>query len=131
MTMGERIKRLRKKEKMSQEELGKYLGVGKTAIHKYENGDVENIPRSAIIKMAMKFNVSPEYILAFNDDEKMGYMTDVMIKEYLLDKYGSDTVRFFEKFSTMTDGNRNTLFGICEVIEKAEKYVKIMEYANQ
>ena len=126
MTMGERIKRLRKEHKMSQEELGQYLGVGKTAIHKYENGDVENIPRSGIIKMAYKFNVTPEYILAFSDDEKMGYMSDSMIREYLIKKYDDETVRFFDKFSSMTDANRNKLFGICEVIEKAETYDKMV-----
>ena len=126
MTMGDRIKRLRKARKMSQEELGQYLGVGKTAIHKYENGDVENIPRSGIVKMAQMFDVTPEYILAFSDDEKLGYMSDSMIREYLIKKYGTETVRFFEKFTDMTEENRNKLFGICQVIEKAETYDKMI-----
>lgn len=126
MTMGERIRTLRKQYKMSMEELGKHLGVGRSAILKYENGDVENIPRSGIVKMAQMFDVTPEYILAFSDDEKLGYMSDSMIREYLGKKYGNDTVRFFDKFSAMTEENRNKLFGICQVIEKAETYDKMI-----
>ena len=122
MTMGERIEKLRLAHDMTLEELGAHLGVKKGAIHKYEVGEVENIPRASIVKMASLFNVTPEYILAFSDDEKMGFMSDSMIREYLTKQYGKETVRFFEKFSSMTEENRNKLFGICQVIEKAEIY---------
>ena len=53
MTMGERIRTLRKQHFMSMEELGSKIGVGKSAILKYEKGQVENLPRSTIEKMAI------------------------------------------------------------------------------
>lgn len=43
MEMGERIKRLRLKRGMTQEELGKAVGLQRAAINKYEKGIVENI----------------------------------------------------------------------------------------
>ena len=48
MEMGEIIKQLRKAHNLTQEELGKRLGVQKSAIAKYEKGRVENIKRSTI-----------------------------------------------------------------------------------
>ena len=42
---GERIKKLRKEKGLTQEQLGKLLGVKKSAIAKYENNRVENLKR--------------------------------------------------------------------------------------
>lgn len=50
MGMAERIKELRLAAGMSQEELGLKLGLGKSAIAKYENGRVKNIKQSTIKK---------------------------------------------------------------------------------
>ena len=65
--MGEIIKMLRVKSKMTQEELGEKLGVQKSAIRKYEKGEVENIKRSSIKKMADLFNVTPSYLMGWED----------------------------------------------------------------
>ncbi len=69
-TMGEIIKRLRLENGMTQEELGKHIGVQKSAIRKYESGMVENIPRSSIQKMATLFNVRPSYLMGWEDNAK-------------------------------------------------------------
>ena len=52
MTTGEKIKMLRVKKGMSQEELGKKVGVQKAAINKYEKGIVVNLKMSTIAKLA-------------------------------------------------------------------------------
>lgn len=52
MTIGEKIKRARTIKKMTQEELGKIVGVQKSAIAKYESGRVVNIKRSTLQKIA-------------------------------------------------------------------------------
>ena len=68
MTMGENIKRLRIEKGMTQEELGRILGVQKSAIRKYESGKVENIPRSSIKKMAEIFGVRPSFLMGWDED---------------------------------------------------------------
>lgn len=68
MKMGERIKELRKKSGMTQEELGKLIGVQKSAIRKYESGMVENIPQSSIRIMAKHFGVKPSFLMGYDDD---------------------------------------------------------------
>ena len=71
--MGDIIKNLRIEHKMTQEELGKQIGVQKSAIRKYEAGIVENIPKSSIQKMATIFNVKPSYIMGWEDTATSTY----------------------------------------------------------
>ncbi len=68
MEMGKRIKQLRIANGLTQEELGKYIGVQKSAIRKYEKGEVKNIKRSSIEIMSNLFKVSPSYLMCIEDD---------------------------------------------------------------
>lgn len=81
--MADRIKCLRTEHQLTQEELGKIVGLHKAAINKYEKGNVENMKRSVIAKMSEAFNVSPSYLLAFTDDR-----TPVRTKVDLLNRKG-------------------------------------------
>ena len=69
MNMGERIKQLRIANGLTQEKLGKYLGVQKSAIRKYEKGSVTNIKRTSIETMSKLFNVSPSYLMCIEDSD--------------------------------------------------------------
>lgn len=70
MNTGDIIKKLRKKNNLTQEELGTKLGIKKSAIRKYEKGEVENIKKSNIIKLAKIFNVTPSYLMGWEDDSE-------------------------------------------------------------
>ena len=65
--MGDRLRRLRTEHNLTQEEVGKYIGVQRSAINKYENGNVENIKRSTIAKLAQLYHVSPTHLMALDD----------------------------------------------------------------
>ena len=67
-SMADRIKELRRKNKMTLEEMGAILGIGRSGALKYEQGKVKNIKRSAIMNLAAAFGVSPSYHL-FGEDE--------------------------------------------------------------
>lgn len=70
MTMGERIKQLRRQKGLTQEELGKYIGVKKAAIMKYEKGNVQNMKRSSIETLSKLFDVTPSYLMCLEENEK-------------------------------------------------------------
>ena len=76
--IGERIKELRKSKKMSQSELGKFIGVSQTTVTAWENGRAE--PSSAYVaKLATFFNVSTDYLLGRDpreDDLKTADLAD-------------------------------------------------------
>ena len=46
MTIGERLRFLRLRNNLTQEELGKQIGVKKQTIEKYEKGLIKNIPET-------------------------------------------------------------------------------------
>lgn len=83
MNMGERIKQLRQEKGLTQEELGKYIGVKKAAIMKYEKGNVKNMKRSAIETLSKLFNVSPSYLMCL-DEPKIDSLGNQVVEIPLL-----------------------------------------------
>lgn len=65
MTKGQRIKELRERRKMTQEELAKKLNTTKQTISKYEKDIVTNIPSDRIEALSKVLNSTPEYILGW------------------------------------------------------------------
>ena len=59
MNVGNYIKELRTAKGISQEELGKVVGVKRAAVQKWECGTVQNLKRTTIKKLADYFDVSP------------------------------------------------------------------------
>lgn len=104
---GTRIKELRILAGMSQEELGKRVGVQRAAIQKYEKGTVENIPIRTIEKIATVFDVSPTYIVGWNGDEGNPLAVEVKILQGVKRFYGNDSVELLEGYTNLNaDGKK-------------------------
>ena len=67
-TIGERIKRLRERNHLTLEDVAKYLNIGRPTVFKYETGAVTNIPSDKIEMLARLFNVSPAYLMGWEDN---------------------------------------------------------------
>lgn len=67
-TIGNKIKMLRKRRNMTQEELGDRIGVTKATINKYETGVVVNLRRPTIEKLARALDTSPAYLMGWVDE---------------------------------------------------------------
>lgn len=65
--MGNRIFQKRKEYGYTMEQLGSMLGVNKTAVNKWEKGITQNIKQSTIKKMANIFDVSPSWLLGYDE----------------------------------------------------------------
>ena len=59
MDIGQLIKAARLKKGYTQEELGKLIGVQKSAVAKYEKGRIVNIKRSVLAKLASELEIPP------------------------------------------------------------------------
>ena len=68
MNMGFRIKELREGRELTQEQLGKIVGVEKAAVQKWESGTTQNLKRTTINKLAEIFGVPASYVLAMEDN---------------------------------------------------------------
>ena len=67
-TIGNKIKTLRENRNLSQTEVASKIGVSKQNLFKYENDIVQNIPTKYIERLANLFDVSPGYIMGWQDE---------------------------------------------------------------
>ena len=66
MTIGERVKKLRKEKGMTQEELAARLGYkSKSSVTHIENG--RDIPRSVVVQLADILDTTPAYLMGWED----------------------------------------------------------------
>jgi transcriptional regulator with XRE-family HTH domain len=106
---GTRIKELRTLFGMSQEELGRRIGVQRAAINKYEKGTVTNIPIQTIERIAHTFDVSPNYIVGWDDLNTNPLAVEVKLLQGIKNIYGSDVVELLESYIEVTKVGRNKI----------------------
>lgn len=76
MNVGERIKKRRKQLKLSVDELAKKLGKNRATIYRYESNDIENMPYEIVEPLAKALNVSPAYIMGWDEAENKTISTN-------------------------------------------------------
>lgn len=103
---GTRIRELRTLANMSQEELGRRVGVQRAAINKYEKGTVENIPLKTIEHIAQVFDVSPTYIVGWNGDEGNPLAVEVKVLQGVKRFYGKDSVDVLEDYTSLNEDGK-------------------------
>ncbi len=115
MTKGERIKALREKAEMTQEELASRLNTTKQTIHKYEKNIVTNIPSDRIEELAKVLNSTPEYILGW---EKVQKNNDTMADIIVRMRTDED---FFEVVKTLHGLDESRLAGVMQMLQAFTK----------
>ena len=71
MSIGKRIAARRKEMKLTQPELGTLCGTTKQTIFKYENEIVTNIPLDRLEKIALALDVTPAYLMGWENSENL------------------------------------------------------------
>lgn len=117
MTMAETIRMLRIKNGMTQEQLGDIIGVQKSAIRKYESGRVENIPRSSIKRMANVFQVSPSYLMGWEDETPAPELSE-------------GERAWLELYRKISPDVRDTFAALIEMFDELPEGVRQMLYAS-
>ena len=123
---GERIRELRLLADMSQEELGRRVGLQRAAINKYEKGRVTNIPIETIEQIAKVFDVSPTYIVGW-DEEAHGnpLAAEVKVLQGVKRFYGSEGVELLESFTNLNTKGRKRLLQYSNELEVVYQVVKV------
>lgn len=62
-TMGDRIKQLRLSHGLTQEQLGKRVGVSKVAVSLWESSQVQNVKLATFLRLCETLHTSPHYLL--------------------------------------------------------------------
>ena len=118
--MGKRIRERRDALGLTLEEIADRLGLQRSAISKYERGEVENIKRSNIIKMAQMLECSPAYLMGFTDsingDSEDAYFFDDYARE--LAQFIHDNPEYRTAFSAARKVPPEDLEAIIAIINK-------------
>ena len=115
-TLGERIKELRAITNMSQEELGRRVGVQRAAINKYEKGTVTNVPIATIENIAKVFDVSPTYLVGWEESVSNPLALEVKVIESVKNIFGDDYVSLMETYSELNKTGKKRLQAYAEEI---------------
>lgn len=120
-SVGQRIKRLRKERKWTQEMLGAKLGVKKAAVQKYESGRVVNLKQDTIKKLTDLFEVPPTTFLDCSDwdnyAEEINLSEQVKTIELIQKHFGNEAVTLLHVFSELNILGKEKLISEAEELQ--------------
>lgn len=122
MKVGERIRALRISKGLSQEELGKVLGVTKGAIQKYENGQIKNFKSDTIKTLCDYFGVPPVNFI-YDSGEIPDY-TRPAIESFLYGYFERNLGEILRKLNMMNEEGIHRLEEYAKDLSEIERYRK-------
>ena len=112
------LKEKRLEKKLTLEQVGEIVGVGKSTVRKWENGMIENMGRDKIVSLSKALGISPLDILGIGDSEDE---TNPIKKELndIFDLLNSKRQRKVLNFaSNQLDEQNNNVLDINKIMEK-------------
>ena len=122
MDTGTKIKALRASAGMTQEELGKLLGVKRAAINKYETGIIVNLKRSTIEKLCKIFNVTPQFLL--DDDYIPEEKVETKVEPAAPSGFSNEERLILAFFDELNDEGKALMLDYAELLYSSDKYKK-------
>lgn len=80
MTVGERIKMRRKELDISADDLARILGISRSTIFRYENGDIEKLPIDVLKPIAEALYTTPYWLMGIEDESTSVTFYDIYTK---------------------------------------------------
>lgn len=119
MNVGEKIRAARIAKGMTQEELGRILGVQKSAIAKYEKGRVVNIKRSTLKKISDVLDIRPSELI-YEEIQKNPVGMAERHFEIIMDEDISD---IFDDFKLLDDSEKKIVKDLVHSLAAQKKEV--------
>lgn len=128
---GEIIKKLRLEKGYTLDELAKKLNTTRQTIFKYENNMITNIPSDKIEKMALLFNVTPSYLMGWeeNVESPLGDYNENI--KYLKEHDQQELIELYEDI--LANDRLSILFDKAKQLspEDLEQVLKIIDTFNK
>lgn len=109
--IGNSIKEARKAKGLTQKELAKLLKCSHTTISKYEQGEIENMPRPRMQKMADILEVSPVILFDFSEDKQ---------KQSTEGELSPLTIEIMQKVEEMTEDQKKKFLQVLSLFDKEQ-----------
>lgn len=125
----ERIKRLRKQNKLSVDEIVKKLNISRATYYRYESNEIEKLPLTILEPLAKILNTTPAYLMGWQEPHQENKSTQ--IESYYVDP---ETAEYAEMLRTRPE--MRMLFsasrGISkEDMEKAVEYIELLKLKHK
>lgn len=104
--IGDRIKKLRDENNISQADLSEFLGISQQALSKWENGKTQP-DNETLVKLSNYFNVSIDYLLGNSESKKINKPYDDELEKVL-----------FSKAKDLTYDEKKTIINVINAIKK-------------
>lgn len=72
MTVGERMRALRKERAISADKVAEVLGVSRSTVFRYEKGDIDKVPAEQLESIAIALETNVGYLLGWTDNSAPG-----------------------------------------------------------
>lgn len=124
-SIGRKIRELRLSHNMTQEQLGRILGVNKSAVQKYEAGDVKNLKRETIKRLCNQFRTYP-YAFIFEPGDYWLENECVELLQAENIEFPADesqgVMDFFRKKFALNDAGFQKVLSYMDDLAQTEKY---------
>lgn len=71
MNFAERLSSLRKESGMSLNDIAEQIGVSRVTVHRYETGEIKNVPTEKVHQLANLFKVTRPYLMGWTEERKV------------------------------------------------------------
>ena len=128
----ERIKRLRKQNNLSVDEIIKKLNISRATYYRYENNEIEKLPLTILEPLANILNTTPAYLMGWKEPHQSTLNTNASLTDgYYLD---TETAEYAEMLRTQPEMRLlvSASRGISkEDIEKAVEYIELLKLKHK
>ena len=125
----ERIKRLRKQNKLSVDEIVKKLNISRATYYRYESNEIEKLPLTILEPLTKILNTTPAYLMGWQEPHQENKSTQ--IEGYYVDP---ETAEYAEMLRTRPE--MRMLFSASRGISKEEmqeavNYIEFIKSRNK
>lgn len=115
-TIGDRIKIMRERRNITQQELASTINSTKQTIYKYENNIITNIPSDKLEKISAALDVSPAYLMGWEENLEQAN-TDVLV-DLAVDL---EAMNHVEKLLKLDDEAKNAVYNMIDILSAKKK----------
>lgn len=117
MNIGDRIKKLRKENKLTLEDLASKVNTTAQTIFKYENGVITNIPSDKIELLAKYLNSTPSYLMGWEsqDDRKNHILASTTKTFYNFTNLGDEECDLIKKYWNLDEHGKKAVNAIMDI----------------
>lgn len=126
MTVGERMKMLRKKREISADTVAEALGVSRSTVFRYERGDIDKVPADLLERIASVLHTNSGYLLGWSEYDG----PDIPSRGEVDSELTPAEFDLINSFRRLNDEGREKLLSYADDLVESGKYRPVVKKEN-